>query len=218
MTKSLIGLLLCCVGLSCGAVCAMADEDGWVQLFDGKSLKGWTQKNGTATYRVDEGVIVGKTNPGSPNSFLCTDKDYTDFDLEFEVLVDDGLNSGVQFRSKSIQERDNGRVHGPQVEIDKGGSARRVYGESLGTDWLSDLGDDAAQKAFKVGEWNKYRVKAVGKTIETWVNGVRTAKFEDERSKMDSGFIGLQVHGIADGTGPYQVRWKNIKIKDLSKK
>ncbi len=53
---------------------------------------------------------------------------------------------------------------------------------------------------------------------ETWVNGVRTAKFEDERSKMDSGFIGLQVHGIAHGTGPYQVRWKNIKIKDLSKK
>lgn len=218
MTKSLLGLLLCCMGLSCGAVCAMADDDGWVQLFDGKTLKGWTQKNGTATYRVEDGAVVGKTNPGSPNSFLCTDKDYTDFDLEFEVLVDDGLNSGVQFRSKSIKERDNGRVHGPQVEIDKGGSAGRVYGESLGTDWLCDLGDEAAQKAFKVGEWNKYRVKAVGKTIETWVNGVRTAKFDDERSKMDSGFIALQVHGIADGTGPFQVRWKNIKIKDLSKK
>lgn len=218
MMKTLVGLLLCGVWLTCGAVSAVADDDGWVSLFDGKSLKGWTQKNGTATYRVEDGAIVGKTKEGSPNSFLCTDKDYTDFDLEFEVLVDDGLNSGVQFRSQSTKEFDNGRVHGPQVEIEKGGTAGRVYGEALGTDWLSDLGDEAAQKAFKVGEWNKYRVRAVGKTIETWVNGVRTAKFEDERSKMTTGFIGLQVHGIAAGSGPYQVRWRNIKIKDLTKK
>ena len=66
-------------------------------------MNGWTQKNGTATYRVEDGTIVGKTNEGSPNSFLCTDKDYSDFELTFEVKVDDELNSGVQIRSKSIQ-------------------------------------------------------------------------------------------------------------------
>ena len=73
----------------------------WVALFDGKSLEGWTQRNGTATYRVEDGAIVGKTNEGSPNSFLCTDKPYGDFELEFEVKVDNRLNSGVQIRSQT---------------------------------------------------------------------------------------------------------------------
>ena len=82
---------------------------------------------------------------------------------------------------------------------------------------MCEQGDAAAQEAFKTGEWNKYRVKAVGKKIETWVNGVPTAMLS-MTSKMLSGFIGLQVHGIAAGTGPYEVRWRNIMIKDLSKK
>ena len=49
-------------------------KDGWTDLCDGKTLKGWTQRNGTATYRVEDGAIVGKTKQGSPNSFLCTDR------------------------------------------------------------------------------------------------------------------------------------------------
>ncbi len=60
-----------------------AAEDGWVSLFDGKTLNGWIQKNGTATYRVEDGAIVGRTTPGSANSFLCTANEYGDFELEF---------------------------------------------------------------------------------------------------------------------------------------
>ena len=93
-------------------------SEGWVLLFNGTDLAGWTQKNGTATYRVEEGVIIGKTAEGSPNSFLCTDKNYADFELTFEVNVDEGLNSGVQIRSRSEADYKNGRVHGPQVEIE----------------------------------------------------------------------------------------------------
>ncbi|MHB0955970.1 MAG: 3-keto-disaccharide hydrolase [Pirellulaceae bacterium] len=218
MMKVLSRSLVASIVFAICVVPAFAADDGWVSLFDGKSLKGWTQKNGTATYRVEDETIVGKTTEGSPNSFLCTDKDYGDFELQFEVKVADELNSGVQFRSRSIAERDNGRVHGPQVEIATNGTAGRVYGEALGTDWLSEQGDAAAQAAFKPGAWNKYRVRAVGKKIETWVNDVPTASFEDEKSNMMSGFIGLQVHGIGAGEGPYEVRWRNIKIKDLSKK
>ena len=48
--------------------------DGSAALFNGKNLDGWTQRNGTATDRVEDGAIVGKTKEGSPNSFLCTDK------------------------------------------------------------------------------------------------------------------------------------------------
>ena len=73
--------------------------------------------------------MVGTTNEGSPNSFMCTEKDYSDFELTFEVKVDDALNSGVQIRSVSKQEIKGGRVHGPQVEIATNGTAGFVYGE-----------------------------------------------------------------------------------------
>lgn len=193
----------------------VADEN-WVNLFDGKTLKGWTQKNGTATYRVEDGCIVGKTAEGSPNSFLCSNKDYGDFELTFEVKVDNELNSGVQIRSQSKADRDNGRVHGPQVEIAINGTAGYIYGEALGTGWLSgNGGNPEAHKNFKNGQWNQYRVLAKGNSIQTWVNGEQVANLTDEKSKMPSGFIGLQVHGIGKGTGPYEVRWKNLKIREL---
>lgn len=200
------------------ASAAFAQAADWTPLFDGKTLDGWQQQNGTATYSVEEGTVLGKTSEGSPNSFLCTKKDYGDFELKFEVKVDDALNSGVQIRSVSKPEINNGRVHGPQVEIATNGTAGFIYGEALGTGWLSeDLTNPKAQAAFKKGEWNAYRVLAVGKSIKTWVNGVPVADLVDEKSGMATGFIGLQVHGIQGGTGPYEVRWRNIQIKDLSK-
>lgn len=208
----------CAGGLFTGfvlATCAGAIAEEWMDLFDGRTLDGWVQRNGTATYRVEEEAIVGRTSEGSPNSFLCTEKDYGDFELTFEVKVDDALNSGVQIRSRSTQEYDAGRVHGPQVEIAAGGHSGRIYGEALNTDWLSDKPDEDALAAFRPGQWNAYRVRAVGNTIETWVNGVQTAKLIDEKTDMRSGFIGLQVHGIAAGTGPYEVRWRKIRIKEL---
>ena len=199
------------------ALCLQA-EGGWASLFDGKTLDGWEQKNGTATYRVEEGCIVGKTTEGSPNSFLCTKKDYGDFELKFEVKVDDALNSGVQIRSQSKPEFNKGRVHGPQVEIAAGGSSGRVYAEGLKFNWLSpEAADPRAREAFKKGDWNRYLVRCEGKSIKTWVNDVPVADFEDDKTGMTSGFIGLQVHGIKKGTGPYEVRWRNLSIREIRK-
>jgi hypothetical protein len=207
------------VGLCLAATAAPAgaqDSAGWVPLFNGKDLSGWEQRNGTATYRVENGTIVGKTSEGSPNSFLCTIKEYGDFELKFEVQVDDALNSGVQIRSKSKGDAKTGRVHGPQVEIATNGTAGYIYGEALTTGWLStDRSDPKAKAAFKKGEWNQFLVKAQGKSIQTWVNGVPVADLVDEKSGMRSGFIGLQVHGIKKGLGPYEVRWRNLSIKEL---
>ena len=104
----------------------MVQADGWVELFDGKSLDSWEVKGGTATYRIEDGCIVGKTTEGSPNSFLCTKKLYGDFELKFEVKVADELNSGVQIRSAN---RSDGVVYGPQVEIAINGTAGFIYGE-----------------------------------------------------------------------------------------
>jgi 3-keto-disaccharide hydrolase len=210
----------CLVALSLAAVAADKDEAGWKPLFNGKNLDGWVQKNGTARYQVENGAIVGKTNEGSPNSFLCTTKDYSNFELEFEVKVDDQLNSGVQIRSKT-RGGPTGRVHGPQVEIATNGTAGYIYGEALTTGWLSR--DPSNPKAtgprpltvFKKGEWNKFRVIAQGKSIKTWINGKPVADLTDNKTDMMSGFIGLQVHGIKKGFGPYEVRWRNIRIKEL---
>lgn len=212
----LLPTIACALSLAMAATAQADDNDGFHPLFDGKTLNGWTQKNGTATYRVEDGTIVGKTSEGSPNSFLCTDREYSDFELRFEVKVDDALNSGVQIRSKSIPEKNKGRVHGPQVEIATNGTAGFIYGEALGTGWLSeDREDPKAKAAFKKGEWNKYRVVAKGKSIKTWVNDVPVADLVDEKSGMTSGFIGLQVHSIPKNAGPYEVRWRNIEIKEL---
>src|SRR5688572_10616067 len=207
--KAIIAILVLFAGLQ---------DAGWVNLFDGKSLDGWEQKNGTATYRVEDGCIVGKTTEGSPNSFLATKKPYGDFELKFEVKVDNELNSGVQIRSASKPDVDKGRVHGPQVEIATNGTAGFVYGEGLKTGWLSeDRSDPKAQAAFKKGEWNRYRVLAEGKSIKTWVNDVPVATLVDEKTNMMSGFIGLQVHGIKKGTGPYEVRWRNLSLLEPKK-
>ncbi|MCD8533299.1 MAG: DUF1080 domain-containing protein [Verrucomicrobia bacterium] len=203
--------------LSNGVVAA---DSGWVSLFDGKTLNGWVQKNGTATYRVENGTIVGKTSDGSPNSFLCSEKDYADFDFEFEVKVDNRLNSGVQIRSQTVGGTNEGRVNGPQVEIEAGGAdgaeAGYIYGESAGG-WMTPEKKLVPHKHFKDGQWNAYRVLAVGPRIRVWINGMLISdlvdmdKFESHRR----GFIGLQVHGIGRNEGPYEVAWRNLRLREM---
>ena len=119
----------------------LSADEGWIELFDGQTLNGWIQKNGTAAYAVEDGIIVGRTTEGSPNSFLSTKKDYGNFELLVDVKVDDGLNSGIQIRSQTTDGSNHGRVNGPQVEIEssgeKGAEAGYVYGEATGRGWLT---------------------------------------------------------------------------------
>ncbi len=189
-------------------------QDPWTRLFNGKNLKGWKQLNGFARYTVKDGAIVGSTVAGSPNSFLCTTQDYSDFILEFEVWVDSRLNSGVQVRSHSYPAYQNGRVHGYQVEIDPSDRAwsAGIYDEARRA-WLYTLADNPdARRAFRKNEWNLYRVEAIGTSIRVWLNGVPASNLTDD---MDaSGFIGLQVHGIGDdpANSGIQVKWRNIRI------
>lgn len=208
-------MMMVVVALTVTAPAALAagQANGWISLFDGKTLAGWVQHNGTATYRVEDGTIVGKTTEGSPNSFLCTKKTYGDFELTFDVKVDDALNSGVQIRSRSLQEYKDGLVHGPQVEIKAApGEAGYVYSEGTGRGWLSTTRDKL--NTFKNGAWNSYRVRALGPRIQTWVNDQPVADLTDEQSSR-SGFVGLQVHGIQSGTGPFEVRWRKLRLREL---
>ncbi len=210
-------------GLVVMAACALwlqaacgAEENGFVPLFDGKTLDGWEQKGGKAKYTVEDGCIVGTSVPNTSNSFLCTKKHYSDFILELEFKVDPGLNSGVQVRSNSLKEYHNGQVHGYQVEIDPSSRAWTggIYDEGR-RGWLVTLKDnEAARKAFKPKDWNKLRVECRGDSIKTWINGVAAADLTDSMTR--SGFIALQVHGVGSRQDPLRVRWRNIRLKDLS--
>ena len=201
----------------------------WIELFDGKTLNGWIQHNGYATYRVENGAIVGRTSEGSPNSFLCTTTNFGDFELEFEVKVHDQLNSGVMIRSRQKTEstgsgRNNaiGRVFGPQVEIEASGAdgaeAGYIYGEATGRGWLTPEKDLVPHKGMRDGEWNQFRVVAEGARIRTWINGDLVEDLSDEEiyKTHAGGFIGLQVHGIRKGSGPYDVAWRNIRVRTLN--
>ena len=200
-----------------------AGGDGWKSLFNGKNTKGWIQKNGTATYRVEDGMIIGQTTPGSPNSFLCTKKEYGNFELVFEVkLMNNELNSGVQIRSQTKNPENGeefGRVNGPQIEIeasgDKGAEAGYIYGEACGG-WMTPKDLLIPHKTLKDGEWNSYRIVAQGSKIQVWINDKQISDLVDENKfkTHPMGFIGLQVHGVGD-RGPFQVAWRNIKIKEL---
>ena len=190
-----------------------AQHENWLALFDGRSLEGWRVLGGGATYAVVDGVIVGTTGPG-PNTFLATDALYSNFILELEAKVDSGLNSGVQFRSNAHSAYMNARVHGYQLELDT--SARKwtggIYDEAR-RGWLYPVtrNKDSAQ-AFRVGEWNRLRIEAIGPTIRTWVNGIPVAHLLDDMTA--TGFIALQVHSVKDKSlYGRQVMWRNIRIK-----
>jgi hypothetical protein len=207
------------------AAALLAAEDGWKPLFDGKSLDGWVQKGGKAKYHVENGLLIGTSQPNTPNSFLCTAREYTNFILELEFKVDPGLNSGVQIRStdkatevewkgKSFKAPE-GRVHGIQVEIDTTSRAWTggLYEEGR-RGWLHSLtNNEAARKAFKQNDWNKFRIEAKGDHLSTEINGVHAAHMHDPHSK--SGFIGLQVHGVGRRTNDLQIRFRNIRIQEL---
>ena len=225
--------------LSACTATALAD-DAWVNLFNGKDLDGWIQRGGKAKYSTKDGCIVGTSTAGTPNSFLCTGRDYGDFILEYEFKVDPQLNSGVQIRSHSFPTNTEitwdgkkiaipaDRVHGYQIEIDPNPVQNRwwsagIYDEAR-RGWLFPgiLGGegkafgDQGRKIFKQGDWNKVHVEAIGDSITTTLNGTPCASIKDSLSP--SGFIALQVHSIGkekekEGT---QVSWRNLRIQETA--
>lgn len=207
--KSLFALLLALImAINCSV------ESNWKKLFNGKNLKGWERLNGTAEFKVQDNKIIGITKTNTPNTFLATKKDYSDFILEYEVKVDNQLNSGVQIRSLSKEDYRDGRVHGYQVEIDP--SARSwsggIYDEAR-RGWLYNLEyNKDGKEAFKKDQYNKFRVEAIGNNLRVWLNGIPTANLIDDMTS--EGFIALQVHSIGDNEehAGKKVEFRNIRI------
>ncbi len=193
---------------------ANSQESGWINLFNGKNLDGWKQLNGKARFEVVDGEIVGTSVYGTPNSFLATEADYGDFVLELDLRLDSEMNSGIQIRSQSLPEYNNGRVHGYQVEVDPSARAWSggIYDEAR-RGWLYPLEiNPSGQSAFRRNEWNHYKIECIGSSIRTWINGIPTAWIYDDMTPK--GFFALQVHSVNNREQEgWQIRWKNIRIK-----
>ena len=192
-------------------------KNGWINLFNGKTFNGWKKLSGSAEFSIQSGVITGTTVPNTPNTFLVTEKEYSDFVLELEVLIEDTTsNSGIQFRSHFDAAANNGkgRVYGYQYELDP--SMRRwtggVYDEGR-RDWLYPLTlNPVGQNAYRHGVFNRVRIECIGTTIKTWVNDIPSAYVVDTFDR--NGFIALQVHSIGKPEmAGRKIHWKNIRVK-----
>jgi hypothetical protein len=199
---------LACVALLVASCSGPAPAPGArIALLNGVDLAGW-RAVGDAQWTVVNGELLGETGGGS-QSFLISEREFGDFTLELELRNEAPGNSGVQFRS---HQRENGRVFGYQIEVDP--SARAWSGglyHEAGRGWLASLADKPeARAAFALGEWNHYRIEAVGPRIRTWVNGVPAVDFTDlEAAETDArGFLALQVHSGQDT----KVRWRNLML------
>lgn len=207
-------IALICVTLSV-AVMGFSADGKWQELFNGKNLRGWEKLDGSAEYKVENGEIIGISKTGTPNTFLATKKTYGNFILEYEMKMDRGLNSGVQFRSASHKPDGTARVNGYQVECDDHADrpwAGGIY-EEADRGWLYPMSyHQESCKAFNPGKWNQFRIEAIGHTIRTYINGVSFANLIDEA--RPEGLIALQVHGIGNNQEleGKEIRWKNIRI------
>ena len=212
---------------------AIANAEGgkWISLFDGNTLEGWTKQSGSATYEAKDGMIIGTAVQGGGNTFLCKGS-FSDFILELEVMCDKELNSGIQIRSRAYQKdtlepyleqvpeykrfRRKGEVVGYQCEIAdaESGLSGHFWDEGRQNKWLDGVFQKPeAKRAFKDGEWNHFRIVAQGDRIRSWINGFACADFCDDTDA--TGFICLQVSHLMTGPGPYQVRFRNIRIREL---
>ena len=168
-------------------------QTNWTSPFNGKNLKGWEVKQGSANFEVINNTIVATTLLGSKSTYLATKKQYGDFILEAEMYVTPGLNSGIQFRSHAGKEG----VYGYQCEFDTDPIRAWTGGifDQSRRSWIYPLTENReGSVAFKNGHWNKVRIEAIGNKIQTFINGVQCANLVDD---MDSaGFIALQLHSI----------------------
>lgn len=220
MRKTLCAAAMLLATFGCFAVSSVQADDadeGFVSIFDGKSLDGWAKHGGSAKYKVEDGCIVGECVPNTNgNTFLVYEKPYGDFILKLDFKVDVPGNSGVQFRS-AIRENDD-RVFGYQCEIAPGDpDTCRIYdegrrGHQKGRVWLDNTDPEVTKASiatYKADDWNSIEIQCVGPSIRTWLNGKPVVNIFDYYD--NKGVFGLQIHQGEQGT----IRWKNIRVKDM---
>jgi hypothetical protein len=198
---------------------AQAKQAPWTNLFNGKDFTGWTIKGSTGKAWVQDGEIVCHQVSNTPeHTFVTTDATFTDFILELDVKIDGDFNTGILIRAVDQPKEAKLRLNAYQVKIDP--TPRQWTGgvfDDFGPDWhwfYSLENDSRARAAFKIGEWNHFRVEAIGNSIKVWVNGVPTTNMIN--AKYTSGHIALKIHALGDKPEQEKIlaHFKNIRVID----
>lgn len=203
-------LLIAATALMNGLSSARAEkaaEEGFVSLFDGKTLNGW--EGDARFWSVKDGVIVGSTDQVKTehNTFLCTTKKYRDFVLKLEFKLRNH-NSGVQIRSERL---DDFIVKGYQADMAEQRYMGILY-EERGRGILADVQPEEVAQHVKAGEWNEYTITCQGPRIRLEINGFTTVDYEEKDPVgAKEGIIALQLHAGP----PMQVEFRNIRIREI---
>lgn len=180
-------------------------KDGYQQLFNGKDLTGW-RVHGTEKWFVAKGELICESGPDKQYGYLSSEGEFKDFDLTLDFFQESNGNSGVFFHSQV----EGTRVSGWQAEVAPPGLHTGGIYESYGRGWLIKP-EAEKQRNLKINDWNTLRVKVVGNTVTTWLNGEQMIEITDEKIGSIPGRISLQIH---DGGG-VRVRWRNLRIAPL---
>lgn len=198
------------LGLGMAVFCAIGSirADEGKEFFNGQNLEGW---QGLERYwSVKDGAIVGSTEPSGItfNTFLCSKKQYGDFELSFKVRLKGGKgNSGVQIRSE-IFDKEKFAVKGPQCDIGDvyWGS---LYGEHFGG-MMKAADKETVTRVLKKDDFNDYYIKCVGKHVTIKINGAVTVD-QEFPNLPPTGIIAWQLHS----GGPMEVVFKDIRFREL---
>ena len=190
--------------LSLAAVSISAQK---AALFNGIDLSGWNV-HGTELWYVEDGLLVCESGPEEKYGYLSTEKYYDDFILTLEFKQEANGNSGVFFRSTL----EGTKISGWQVEVAPPGKNSGGIYESYGRGWLIKPKPEK-DKALKMGDWNKMKIKVEGDKVITWINGTRMISLTDQKLGDGKGSIALQIHS----GGGIKVKWRNIKVRPLQR-
>ena len=196
----LVGITVFALGSS-----AQGEHPAPTPIFNGKDLSGWKEVGG-GKWTIQDGAIVGETGDGR-YGWLVTEKEFADFVLSLKFKAEGPGNAGVQLRSHVI----DGEMQGLQADVDPdpSGNTGSVWDEHRRNKRMAVCLEEG-KKAYKPGEWNEYKIHAIGDRVIVHLNGVKTVDFRDD---MDvKGIIALQVHS---GQTPVRVQWKDIQITDM---
>jgi hypothetical protein len=246
--RTLFALAACLAALSLLAPANAVEkekdkDDGFVSVFDGKTLKGWkisakTGHSGASKHKsggkwvVEDGAIIGSQDIVGNGGIIITEKEYADFEVSLEMKNDFGPDSGLFLRST-----DTGKAYQCMIDYYPKGNLMGIYGEGLGGFTSrnysfgkkpSEIVPDTSSKFklpvspekwpefWKHGEWNELRARITGDPprIETWIKGVKFEDWKDDKKRLAKGGIALQVHGGGDYTKQF-VRYRNIRVKEI---
>jgi hypothetical protein len=184
-----------------------ADKEGWISLFDGKTLDGWKANEHPDNWTVEDGNIVGR---GPRSHLFCTAGDFTDFEFSTEIKTEKGTNSGIFFHTEF--QKDGWPAKGYECQVNV------TQGDPVKTGSLYNVKKVYKTEA-KDGEWWTQTIKVEGKHITVSVNGKVVVDYEEDpkdiqgNRKLSKGTFAFQQH---DPGGV--VRYRNVKVRKLEKK